>query len=184
MPTRLLRDWTDSDSVCPISAFAERLFVRLIMKADDYGRFHGDARRIRSACFPLLVDAVADDDVTGWLHELAKAGLVELYQVDHKQLLQIPNFGQRMRNTVPKFAAPGDTSAHVCRDLPQVAAGGGQPRPEAHSEAHAHSEAQNPLSPPSKGGTDSASLPIQTQKRKRARTPEEKAARALGLEVQ
>jgi hypothetical protein len=43
----------------------------------------------------------------------------------------------------------------------------------------------NPLSPPlEKGGTNPASLPIQTQKRKRARTPDEKAARALGLEVQ
>jgi len=43
MPNRILRDWTDSDRVNSLSAEAERLFIRLIMKADDYGRYLGGA---------------------------------------------------------------------------------------------------------------------------------------------
>ena len=53
MPSRILRDWTDSLRFDGLSAEAERLFTRLIMKADDYGRFHADPRLLRAGCFPL-----------------------------------------------------------------------------------------------------------------------------------
>ena len=53
MPTRMLRDWTDSLKFDGLSAEAERLFARLLMKADDYGRYHADPRLVRAGCFPL-----------------------------------------------------------------------------------------------------------------------------------
>jgi hypothetical protein len=106
MPTRLLRDWTDSDRFDGISADAERLFVRLLMKADDYGRFHAEPRRLKAALFPLI-DNLRQDALVRWLDELSTRQLVLLYEsVDHRQLLAIPRFGQRLKQSVPKFPAP------------------------------------------------------------------------------
>lgn len=107
MPTRILRDWTDSFAVDELDAHAERFFVRLIMKADDYGRFHADPRMLRSMCFPLRSD-VRDTDITRWLAACEKAGLLRCYDDDRgRALLEIQNFGQRQR-TESKFPSPGD----------------------------------------------------------------------------
>lgn len=102
MPIRMLRDWTDSYRFDCISAESEVLFTRLIMKADDYGNFFGDARIIQSMCFPLGSMIVVQDG----LDELANRGLIMLYSVDCKDYLHISNFGQRMRNGMKrKFPA-------------------------------------------------------------------------------
>lgn len=105
MPTRILRDWTDSFVIDQLDAKAERFFVRLIMKADDYGRFHADTRLLRSMLFPLRQDA-RDTDISRWLAECEKAGLLRCYADERgRPLLQIENFGQRQR-TDSKFPAP------------------------------------------------------------------------------
>lgn len=107
MPTRILRDWTDSFVIDELDAKAERFFVRLIMKADDFGRFHADPRMLRSMCFPLRSD-VRDTDISRWLAECEKAGLIRCYADDRgRPLLEIVNFGQRQR-TESKFPSPDD----------------------------------------------------------------------------
>lgn len=106
MPNRILRDWTDSDRFDGISADAERLFVRLLMKADDYGRFHAEPRRLRAALFPL-VDNLRPNDLIRWLDELSTRQLILRYaSVDDRQLLAILRFGQRLKQSVPKFPPP------------------------------------------------------------------------------
>lgn len=107
MPSRILRDWTDSDPLDGISAEAERLFVRLLMKADDYGRFHAESRRVKAACFPLLPN-LRTTDIDGWLRELAERRLILRYQVENRDLLAIPRFRQRLKNSIPRFPAPAD----------------------------------------------------------------------------
>lgn len=105
MPTRLLRDWTDSFAVDELDAQAERFFVRLIMVVDDYGRFHADPRMLRSKCFPLKTD-IRDTDITRWMAACQKSGLVRCYtDKANRALLEICNFKQRSR-TESKFAAP------------------------------------------------------------------------------
>jgi len=106
MPKRMLRDWTDSYRFDCISSDAEVMFVRLIMKADDYGNFHGDTRIIESICFPLGSRVVVQDA----LDELANRGLIIFYRVDERDYLNIPNFGQRLRNNVRKFPPHGGES--------------------------------------------------------------------------
>lgn len=101
----MLRDWTDSVTVAETSAEAERLFTRLIMKADDYGRFHADARLVRALCFPLS-EAIKSDSVRKWLEELHAAGLIYRYEVEGKPVLAIVNFGQRLKQSRAKFPEP------------------------------------------------------------------------------
>lgn len=116
MPSRILRDWTDSLALAELSPEAERFFVRLIMKADDYGRFHGDERLLKSALFPLLAD-VRLSAVRSWRDECAAARLLAPYQDERGRVfLEIVNFGQqrRAKSKFPEPASDAPASASNC----------------------------------------------------------------------
>lgn len=119
---RLLRDWTDSESIDSLSPEAERFFTRLIMKADDYGSFHSNTKLLKSNLFPLR-DDLKDKRIEEWMKELLDAGLIFLYNVKGKHLLRIINFGQRLRNKRNIFPPPSDSQqvAAIENDSQQVA---------------------------------------------------------------
>lgn len=98
----MLRDWTDSTKFDGISADAERLFIRLIMKADDYGRFHADPRLIKAACFPLI-DNLRPPDIARWLDELSTRQLILRYEADGRSIAVVVNYGQRLKSSRAKF---------------------------------------------------------------------------------
>tara|TARA_R110000868_G_scaffold395305_2_gene666927 strand:- start:413 stop:1324 length:912 start_codon:yes stop_codon:yes gene_type:complete len=110
MPKRILRDWTDSLRLADLTAEAERLFTRIIMKADDFGRFHADPRLLASACFPYAQD-ITPDLMRCWLAELEAEELVVLYEIGPRRFLAVTNFGQRLRDTKSKFPAPTQMAA-------------------------------------------------------------------------
>ena len=117
MPKRMLRDWTDSEAVNSVSWQAEALFIRLIMKADDYGCFHGNAKLLKSLLFPLK-DGLRDADISRWLTELSASGLIRNYfDHDGKPFIEIRNFGQRLKDSRRKFPAPPD---EIGNDFPEV----------------------------------------------------------------
>jgi hypothetical protein len=132
MPNRILRDWTDSPTVNDLSWQAEVFFVRLIMKADDYGRFAAHPRLLRSLLFPMR-DGIRETDISRWLAECEKAGLIRPYADDEKPFLVIQKFNQRMRLKKPsKFPEPPDeaddlhmTVTRPSRDGHMTARGGG-----------------------------------------------------------
>lgn len=130
MPNRILRDWTDSDRVDLLSADAERLYVRLIMKADDFGRYFSDPKRLKAFLFPLKVE-LRETDIARWLAECEKAGLLRFYEVTGKRYLELWNFGQRLRNM--RNTHPNPPSAD---NPPQLAADGGESPPESESETN------------------------------------------------
>lgn len=106
----MIRDWTDSLRMDGLSAEAERLFTRLLMKADDYGRFHADSRLVKASCFPLSEDIKATE-IGPWLIELAARGLVVMYDADGRKVLAIANYGQRLKMSKAKFPPlPGQAS--------------------------------------------------------------------------
>ena len=165
MPNRVLRDWTDSDRVNLLGAEAERLFVRIIMKADDFGRYFADAKRLKAFLFPLN-DQVQEADIERWLAECGKIGVVRFYEADGKRFLEVIKFGQRlrnMRNVYPapgigslstpegeggeRESAPGGSKSPSGNNLsgstpPQVAANGGESRPESEVESESESESE------------------------------------------
>lgn len=116
MPNRILRDWTDSAAVNSLSWQAECLFIRLIMKADDYGCFHGNEKLLKSLLFPLK-DGLRDADIARWLTELSASGLIRNYSDDGgKPFIEIRNYGQRLKNSRRKFPEPPADS----RKFPEV----------------------------------------------------------------
>ena len=106
MPNRILRDWTDSEKVNTLSVHAERFFVRLIMKVDDYGRYSANVKLLKSSLYPFLIDEVREADITRWTTECEKAGLILLYVVASKPYLQIDNFKQTLRQKTEKYPPP------------------------------------------------------------------------------
>lgn len=106
MPNRILRDAAlDSDRLAAVSEQAEVLFYRLIMVADDFGRYDGRVSVIRARCFALR-QSVPEDEISSRLDELSTAGLICTYSVQQKPYLLIPRFAQRQRAEKSKFPDP------------------------------------------------------------------------------
>lgn len=114
MANRILRDWTDSENVDKLSFQAEVLFTRLFMKADDYGCFHANPKLVKAAVFPLK--DIREADISRWLDECQKAGLIAFYNEGGKKYLCIRNFGQRLRAMKRRFPEPADNSLTNDRD--------------------------------------------------------------------
>jgi len=133
----MLRDWTDSLKFDGLSAEAERLFVRLIMKADDYGRYHAEPRLLKAGCFPLL-ETLRTNDLTRWLDELSTRQLVLCYESQGRSLLAIYNFGQRLKESRWKFPPPEGKEPHflpTSDDFPEVPGSSGLKGREVEYEA-------------------------------------------------
>ena len=150
----MIRDWTDSLRMDGLSAEAERLFMRLIMKADDYGRFHGDARLIKAACFPLS-DEITKGHITEWMKPLTAKGLIVEYQAEHRQVIAIANYGQRLKMSKAKFpqlpGKPDDWLPAFSSFLPLPGTSGNFP-PEGKGtrrepEAETETEQERPPAP-------------------------------------
>ena len=108
MPIRMIReDWIESERINSLDAHAERFFLRLILKADDYGRYHAAPQMLKSTLFPMK-DEIRSTDMSRCLAACEKVGLVRCYEVAGKQLLEIPRFGQRLRTKKGKFPPPAD----------------------------------------------------------------------------
>ena len=107
MPNRLLREgMLDSDAIGSVSPGAEMLFVRLMLLADDFGRYDG---RVSVICRRAFVNRRAiDEHMTGeWLQELIDSGLVLCYfDAGRKPFVQIVNFRQRTRAQSSKYPSP------------------------------------------------------------------------------
>lgn len=106
---RLIRDTTHSERVNTLSAQAEVLFYRLLMKADDYGLFHAKPTLIKANCYPLRLDSVRETDISRWIAECEKAGLLAIYEADSKPFLVIRNFGQKLKNMRQVYPPPPES---------------------------------------------------------------------------
>lgn len=136
MPNRMLRDWTMSDKVVLISVYAERFFVRLIMKVDDYGCFHGDVRLLKANLFPLLLDNIREADLLRWMAECQKAGLIVLYESEGKKYIRVLDFRQRLDKARSKYPLPSSPDLpEVVNDLPAELEPEDEPEEEKRKKA-------------------------------------------------
>lgn len=102
MPNRILRDFTDSENIDGLDVNAERFFVRLIMKVDDYGRYYANEQLLKSSLFPLKTD-IRITDISRWVTACEQSGLITTYEVANKRYLEIMNFNQQLRIKKSKF---------------------------------------------------------------------------------
>jgi len=108
MPNRIIKESIcTSEELANISPEAEVLFYRLIVKADDFGLFHGNPKIIIGSCFPLSFPK--ESKVQSWLDELCRAGLVATYTADDgKKYLKLLSWDkhQQRRASKSKFPLP------------------------------------------------------------------------------
>lgn len=82
MPNRTIKESAlTSRTLDTLSDGAERLFWRLTVVADDYGRFDAEPSVVLARCFPLRIGRLKISTVNGWIAELVTAGLMDLYQI-------------------------------------------------------------------------------------------------------
>ncbi len=114
MPNRIIKDSvTTSPTLDALSPEAERLFHRLVTKADDYGRFEADPRLLLALCFPLRIGKWTPARVERWYAQLEAVGLVRSYIVESRPYGWFLTWGkhQRVRNQQSKYPPPPDPAA-------------------------------------------------------------------------
>lgn len=120
MPGRILKESIcTSEEIDKLSPEAEVLFYRLMVKADDFGRYYGDERIIKGNCYPLKADAVKCEQIDSWLWELARAGLILLYLgEDGRKYLKLDSWEkhQVMRAKKSRFPDPENNCIHLLAD--------------------------------------------------------------------
>lgn len=107
MPTRRI-----SDKICrsedykAMTLFQRDLFWRLIVSADDFGRFDGRLNILKGALYPL--DSVTEKAIDEGLKGLSTLGIVDLYTVDGRPYLRLINWltYQQQRAKESKYPAP------------------------------------------------------------------------------
>lgn len=109
MPKRSLKEEiTTSERLAAVSFNAECLFYRLLVCADDFGRFDARPIIVRSRAMPLR--DVCLTDVGQWLQELHGHDLIQIYTVHDKPYLKIQRWTERLRANASKF--PNESGAY------------------------------------------------------------------------
>jgi hypothetical protein len=117
MPTRYLKPGIrDSETIDDLPPMAEILYYRLLVTVDDYGRYDGRPQMVKSACFPIK-DEITAKKAEALLVDLAKAGLVLLYEVAGKPYIQMLKWDNKPRAVVSNYPAPTDGCMQVYADV-------------------------------------------------------------------
>lgn len=98
MPNRYVREgYLSSEKVAKLSAEAERLYFRLYLVVDDYGRFEARSVLIKNKAFPAH-DSIETTKVVEWFKELVLKKMIRYYKIEDKAYFEIANFNQRTRS--------------------------------------------------------------------------------------
>jgi hypothetical protein len=125
MPNRIIKESICvSDQINALSPFEEVLFYRLLVNADDYGRYDGRVAIIKNRLFPLK-DSLRVDQIEKALQSLSSQELVERYMVDGRPFVRLTGWDkhQTIRAKKSKYPAPdgksGDTqeSEIICKQM-------------------------------------------------------------------
>jgi len=124
MPSRIIRESAlTSKTLDQLSDGAERLFWRLTLVADDWGRFDPTPEVILSKAFPLKIKVLSVKKIIAWVEELIKVGLIEFYVSENRLIASFITWKkyQRIRNKSkfpdpPQIAANGGNSPQLAAD--------------------------------------------------------------------
>ena len=109
MPSRILKESIcTSDTLDQLSWFEECFFYRLIVNCDDYGRMDARPAILKARLFPLK--DITIDAVKKALNALRAAGLIDLYDVSGRSILQLRTWErhQQIRAKKSKYPAKED----------------------------------------------------------------------------
>lgn len=117
MPNRIIKESiNESRGLSNCSFFAQDLFKRLIVYADDYGRFNADPQIMLARLYPRELAEVTENDIIAALIELDGVGKIGFYtsSARHEVYGAFPNWSdhQRVRDSKKKNPDPTDTEVN------------------------------------------------------------------------
>lgn len=131
MPQRFLRPGiTNSERWNTVSFEAQSLFIRILTLVDDFGRYDARIAILHGQCFALRND-IKPQRTAAMRSELQRAKLIDVYEVDGREYLQIEQWQERARQDRSKFP---DKSQVV--EISTPAANGSEPQPNPASIDH------------------------------------------------
>ena len=117
MPNRIIKESIcSSDQIDQLTWIEEVLFYRLMVNVDDFGRFDGRVKMIRSKLFPLK--DIREATIEEALRKLSSVELVELYTVRGQPFVRLTGWDrhQTIRNQKSKYPGPEEADS-VCASL-------------------------------------------------------------------
>jgi len=116
MPNRFIKESIcTSETINQLSAEEERLFYRLIVNCDDFGRMDARPEIIRSKCFPWKIEKIKIKDIEAWILRLAAVELILLYTNSGKRYLEFITWQdhQQVRANKSKYPGPCDDGSSL-----------------------------------------------------------------------
>jgi len=114
MPDRIIRErMLTSETLGSVGDFAERLFWRLVVVADDFGRFAAQPAVLFGRTMPLVAGATMRRFEHA-LFELVAVKAIALYEVGGKKYGHFPNFAESNRSRATTSKYPSPELADVC----------------------------------------------------------------------
>ena len=142
MPNRIIKESIcTSETIDSLSPFQEIFFYRLLVNCDDYGCMDARVKVLAARLFPLR--DVKEKEIENAVEKLAEVGLIGLYEVDGRRFMKVLKWAdhQRVRVSKHKFPEPDEAQLAATRgNSRQLAANGGNLRPESQSESESESE--------------------------------------------
>ena len=115
MPTRYIKPGIcDSKHIDMLSAEAERLWTRLLVNVDDFGRLDARLPIIKAKCFPLKT--ISDKELTKWLKELTSSKLAIVYECNGDPYLQLLRWDNKPRATDSRHPPFSDACIQLYTD--------------------------------------------------------------------
>src|SRR5690606_37583600 len=109
MPNRIIKESIcTSDTIDRLTAEEERFFYRLMVQADDFGRFDGRAPVVLASTFPLRAHEIPIEQVEAWLDRLAEVDLIRFYHVEGRRYVYFTTWDkhQQKRAKHSKYPSP------------------------------------------------------------------------------
>ena len=149
MPNRIIKEGLlTSESYHSLSLFERDLFIRLIVAADDYGRYDARPAIIRGRLMPL--ETVEMEAISQGLEALAEKGMIEIYEREGQPYLHLCSWErhQNIRAKRSKYPEPPREEAdsigtQMLSDAPVI-----QSVSESKKESVSQSELAGGVQPP------------------------------------
>lgn len=102
MPNRILRGEAlrNSETVDGLTDPCFRFYILLLTYHEDFGRFDARPVVLRANLYPFSIDKIRVADISRWIAECEKAGLIVLYEAESKP------FGVVLRSSKPRAKGP------------------------------------------------------------------------------
>lgn len=116
MPNRFIKESIKrSPQIDKLTWFEEVVFYRLIVTADDYGRYYGNPIVLRNDLFPTK-ESITKKSIEDALRRLAAQGLIIVYEADGEQYVALTTWKDHQSTRAAHSKFP-DPSASNCKQM-------------------------------------------------------------------